>query len=449
MNRAVPSFFMSEAVRASGIRHRIIGVTMLMAFVLYLDRICMGEIVKSASFLGETGLEKAQIGRILGAFYLSYAVMQIPAGWLSDRFGARSMLTFYIAAWSVCTAWTGMVNGFAGLMVARLLCGVAEAGAYPTSMALVRKWIPLEGRARASGTVAFGGRIGGTLAPFLTIWMIVALGSWRYSLWVDGVLGLLIAAVFWAVTRSSPEEHPGVNDAELRLIGAVKQEAPLRLGELWRVLGACVRNVGLWANALCQTLINIGWGFLVTWLPTYLVEKHGVEPVQGGRMLSGVLALGMLGQIAGGYYCDWTTRRLGLRWGRVAPVMTAVIACAVAYACCPFLESVWGLVVCCALVSFFVDLGNPATWAFMGDIGGRATAVAGGWGNMWGNLGASFGSVLVPWLMARGQDHGTMPVFLTLSGAFALAGLVVIPMDATRRLFPETSELKPEESSQV
>ena len=425
---------MDSAPQPTTVRHRIILVTMLMAFVLYLDRICMAEIVKSASFLRDTELGKQEIGRVLSAFFFSYALMQIPAGWLSDRFGARPMLTLYIVFWSLFTGLTGAVTGLGGLLTARLLCGVAEAGAYPTSMALVRKWIPLAGRARASGMVAFGGRIGGTLAPFLTAWMILSLGSWRTSLWVDAALGLGVATVFWRVTRSEPREHPDINQAELALIGAEAIPRPLRAGELWRALAACTRNVGLWCNSACQVLINIGWGFLVTWLPTYLVEAHGVEPLQGGRMLTCVLAFGMLGQIAGGYFCDWSTKRFGLRWGRVIPVSTSMILCATAYMICPFVHSVWVLVGCCAMVSFFTDLANPSTWAFMGDIGGRATAVAGGWGNMWGNIGASAGALLIPVLLKMGGGDGRVFVFSTLSGVFCLAAVLILPMDSTKKL---------------
>jgi MFS family permease len=413
---------------------------MLMAFILYLDRICMGEIVKSASFNNELGLTSEQIGRVLGAFFFTYALMQVPAGWASDRFGARPMLTIYIVLWSVFTAMTGFVTSFLGLLAARLLCGIAEAGAYPTSMAMVRKWIPVADRATASGMVALGGRIGGTLAPFLTIWLIVTLGNWRTSLWIDGAIGLLIALVFWRVVRSSPHEHPQVNAAEIELIGQSNVEAPLNAREFKRALGSLLKSRSLWCNSAAQVLQNIGWGFLVTWLPTYLVKERGVGEIEGGRMLTCILGFGMLGQILGGFYCDWSTRRFGLRWGRLLPIASAMSVCAGAYICCALTESTWILVSCCALVSLCTDLANPALWAFMGDVGGRATAVAGGWGNMWGNFGASAGALLIPWLMRIGRGDGKMFVFLTLAGCFVVAGLLVLPMDATRKLMPAEAE---------
>ena len=428
---------MTTPAAATRIRYRIIGVTMVMSFILYLDRICMGEIVKSISFNRDLGLSKESIGQILGSFFFAYALFQVPAGWASDRFGARPMLTIYIVAWSLVTGLTGFMSGFIGLLVARLLCGVAEAGAYPTSMALIRKWIPLTGRAGAAGLISLGGRIGGTLAPFLTIWMIVTMGSWRASLWIDGSLGLAIAFLFWRVVRSDPQKHPRVNAAELALIGRPQIEPPLSGRELKTALGSFIKSRSLWCNSAAQALQNLGWGFLVTWLPTYLVDERGVGEIEGGRMVTYVLAFGMFGQVAGGYYCDWATRRFGLRWGRLIPLSSSMFACAAAYLCCPFLESTWLLVACCAAVSFFTDLANPAVWAFMGDVGGRATAAAGGWGNMWGNFGASAVALLVPWLLKVGGGDGKLLVFFTLAGAFVLAGLIVLPMDATKKLLPD------------
>lgn len=337
----------------------------------------------------------------------------------------------------MCTAMTGMMSGFWGLLMARLLCGITEAGAYPTCMAVIRKWIPLGARARASGLVALGGRIGGTLAPFLTIWMIVTLGSWRTSLWLDGCVGFLIAGIYWLVVRSNPREHPAVNAAELAVIGTPPVEKPLNLTELLKALWAFTLSRSLWCNAANQFLTNVGWAFLVTWLPTYLMEERHVGEVEGGRMVTYVLAFGMLGQLVGGYYCDWSTRRLGLRWGRVLPISTSMLVCAAAYLCCPFVHSTWVLVGCLAIVSMGVDVANPATWAFVSDVGGRATAAAGGWGNMWGNFGAAAISVVGPWLQKKSVGHGPMVVFFPLAGACLLAAIIVLGMDASKKVLPE------------
>ena len=416
------------------IRHRIIAVSMLMAFILYLDRICMADILKSASFRADVPLSNDELGRVMGAFFLSYALFQVPAGWASDRFGARKMLTAYIVLWSVLTGLTGLVSSFTGLLIVRLLFGAAQAGAFPTSGAVIRRWMPLTSRARASSMVSLGGRLGGTFAPFLTAWMVVNLGHWRRPLWVDCVLGLSIAALYWHIVRDRPEEHPGCNDAERAVIGQPPVEKPVPTGEVLAMLGAFCRSRSLWLNAAGQFLVNVGWVFLVTWLPLYLKEQKGVEDVAGGRMVTVALAFGMLGQLVGGVLADWSVRRFGPRWGRVWPMSASGLLAGSAYLGCLQMDSAWGVIACCAVVSFAVDMGNPAIWAFMQDVGGRATAAAFGWGNMWGNFGASAMSMLVPVLVAMGTsgEAGQRNVFLVCAGALFLYSVIALGMDATK-----------------
>ncbi len=426
--------------RPTNIRHRIIAVSMLMAFILYLDRICLGEIVKSASFKGDVPLSKEQIGQILGSFFFTYAIFQVPAGWASDRWGARRMLTCYIVLWSLFTGLTGFMSGFWGLLLARLGCGIAEAGAYPTSGALIRRWIPQAGRGQASALVTFGGRIGGTLAPFLTAWMIVQFGNWRPALWLDAVVGLGIAAVYFAIVRNRPSEHPECNDDEQKLIGSPPSEPLPEAREIRPMLRAFCQSRNLWLNSIAQLFVNVGWAFLITWLPTYLAEEMKVEAVAGGRMVTLVLACGMVGQLAGGWTCDWSVRRFGLRWGRVVSLGSPLLLAGSAYVICLGVDSAWAIIACCAVVSFSTDLSNPSSWAFMQDIGGKNTASAAGWANMWGNFGAAACAMMVPWLLRIGGDGeaGQRLVFIACAGAFFLAALTVLGMDATKVIVVKT-----------
>jgi ACS family glucarate transporter-like MFS transporter len=432
MNSAAPT----------NVRHRVIAVSMMMAFILYLDRICMADILKSASFRADVSLTKEELGRVMSAFFLSYALFQVPAGWASDRFGARKMLTAYLVLWSLLTGLTGLVSSFAGLMTVRLLFGAAQAGAYPTSGAIIRRWIPMTSRAKSSSMVALGGRLGGTLAPFLTAWMVIKLGHWRPPLWVDAVVGLGIAALYWRIVRDRPEEHPECNDAERALIGQPRVEKPVEPRELLGMLWAFCRSRSLWLNASGQFLVNVGWVFLVTWLPFYLKEQKGVEEVAGGRMVTFALAFGMAGQLVGGVLADWSVRRFGLRWGRVLPMSASGMLAGSAYLMCLQMDSAWGVVACCAVVSFAVDMGNPAIWAFMQDVGGRATAAAFGWGNMWGNLGAAAMPILVPELMKLGQsgEAGQRIVFVVCAGALFSYSVLALGLDATKPVLGKPKE---------
>jgi nitrate/nitrite transporter NarK len=159
--------------RPTRVRFLVIGLATMMSVLLYLDRFCLS--IVQDLIREDLGLTNRQMSWILSAFFLSYALGQVPSGWFSDRFGTRTMLTLYILLWSAFTAAMGLAVGFVTLMALRLGFGVAQAGAYPTAGSALSRWAPLSARGLASVVVAFGGRVGGFLAPLLTAYLIVLL----------------------------------------------------------------------------------------------------------------------------------------------------------------------------------------------------------------------------------------------------------------------------------
>ena len=166
------SVSLDSTTRPTGVRHVIVFLLTLMSVLLYLDRFCVsfaGDYIKE-----DLGLSQTQMSWLLGPFFfLFYALAQVPAGWMSDRFGARLMLSIYVVGWSLFIAQMGLVAGFVLLLVARLMCGITQAGAYPTSGGVISHWIPLSKRATASAWVGLGGRMGGAMAPILTAFLMV------------------------------------------------------------------------------------------------------------------------------------------------------------------------------------------------------------------------------------------------------------------------------------
>jgi MFS family permease len=168
----------SAVPRATNIRWLILAVSTLSAVLLYLDRICASFVAESIRV--EFQASQSDMSWFLSAFFWSYALAQVPAGRLSDRFGIRTMLTWYILAWSACTALMGLSTGIVSLLGYRFGLGLGQAGAYPSCARAVRDWMPLEQRGMASSLVAFGGRAGGAIAPVLTglvmLWVALSQG---------------------------------------------------------------------------------------------------------------------------------------------------------------------------------------------------------------------------------------------------------------------------------
>ncbi len=403
--------------------------------MLYLDRICIAEIAKLEEFKSSLGLSDKQTGAVLSAFFFAYALGQVPAGWLSDRFGARTMLPLYIAVWSICTILTGLAHGIVMLLVARLMFGIAQAGCYPTAGSLIKRWIPLPRRGTASSIVSFGGRLGGAVAPILTAWLLRDFLSWRWVLTLYGAAGLFVSVHFWRVFRETPSQHPHCNEAECQWIVAGDNEPPVSGRPAFPPIGTLVRSGTMWLMCALQFGINLGWVFLVTWLPTYLQDVKGVDPKIGGLMSTIVLLAGIVGMLCGGPLTDYSVRRFGRRWGRSLPMVFCYANALLAYLSCLFLDSTWAFIAAASTVALMTDMSVPGIWAYMQDVGGKNTAAVFGWGNMWGNLGAATTPLLVPIVLEKWDLNGDWhEAFLLFSAGYLIAGIAALGINADRRI---------------
>jgi sugar phosphate permease len=426
------------------VRYGVVGLATLMAVVLYLDRICLS--ITEIYITRDLNLSDWEASLLVSAFFWTYALGQVPSGWFSDRFGARGVLALYILGWSVFTGLMGVANSFLAVFAYRLGCGLAQAGAYPTSAALLSRWVPLSARARASGIVATGGRIGGVIAPALTAYLMVRLATgdtgaqnpnWRAVMLLYGIAGIVVAALFWLGVRERPAEHPACNQAEVALVESGLPSSAARGRAQGLPLTAILRSRSLWLSSLNQFGTNFGWVFVITWLPRYLTEAHQVPIEERGVMSSLPLLIGIAGMLAGGWLTDRLTKAVGLRWGRALPMAVTRFVSAAAFASCVLLDSPWEVIAALCVMTVTTDLGVPAVWAFMQDVGGRHVGSVLGWGNMWGNLGAAVSPVVLRWVVANG---GWDACFLACAAAFVISGASALGIDATVPVTPVPKE---------
>src|SRR6185295_16795871 len=183
--------------------------------------------VAESTVRGDLGLTKEQSGWLMSAFFFSYALCQIPMGQFGQRAGSRRALSLFAIVWSVATALSAFVSGLGGLITARIVQGIAQAGLFPTATVTVGKWFPKTGRAFATGSLGSFMSVGGALCAWLTGVLLevleprVASGwNWRLTFFLFALPGLVWAAWFWKWFRDEPGEHRAVNEAELSLIAA-------------------------------------------------------------------------------------------------------------------------------------------------------------------------------------------------------------------------------------
>jgi ACS family glucarate transporter-like MFS transporter len=151
--------------------------------------------IASKFFVQEFGLSQIQIGQIFSSFMLGYALFQLPAGILGDRWGPRRVLTLAAVWWGTTTLLTAIVPGifartaigaFGGLIAIRFLLGVGEAATYPVATRAIANWIPPSGRGLTNAIVIAGATMGAATTPPLVSWLMVTYG-WRASFYITGL----------------------------------------------------------------------------------------------------------------------------------------------------------------------------------------------------------------------------------------------------------------------
>lgn len=156
--------------------------------ICYIDR---AAISLALTYIGaEFSLDATQLGLVVSVFFFSYALMQIPGGWLADRFGSNIVALIAILLWSIFTAMTGMAWSLVSLLFIRILFGIGE-GAYPTaSLKAVSEVFPQSQRPKAVTGMLSSNYVGSAIAPLIIAPLILAVG-WRSTFYIIGVIGIV------------------------------------------------------------------------------------------------------------------------------------------------------------------------------------------------------------------------------------------------------------------
>ena len=422
------------AARPTRVRYRVVGLTVLLAMITYLDRACIGKM--APEIMRELHLSSVQMSYVFSAFAVAYALFEIPTAWWADRVGTRSILTRIVLWWSLFTMTTAGVFNLTSLLVTRFLFGMGEAGAWPCVARTFSRWIPRRDRGTIKGLFFAGAYLSGGLTPPLVA-LLLHYMNWRWLFVGFGCLGLAWALVWHAWFRNEPTEHPSVNAAERELILAGRPtEVPFQGGwPFWRHL---LRQRNVLALCLMYVPNAVTFYFCITWLPTYLKERHGFDAASLGFVSGLPLMLSVVSQFMGGYLSDILAVRYGLRVGRRVPgivgyslaalatfnaatsavPMTAAVSIAVATAACMFTTaSAWGTCV---------------------DIGREHSGVVSAAMNTAGQLGSIVSPLAVAYSVKWFGDWN-LPLYV-LGSLFLLGAACWLVIDPHRAVFDKKSD---------
>ena len=382
---------LSPSAEPTRVRYTVVGLMIALAMVTYLDRACIGKLAPDIS--RDLHLSKEQMSVVFSAFALAYALFEVPTAWWADRRGTRGVLTRIVLWWSALTMMTAGAFNYATMVAIRFLFGAGEAGAWPCVARTFSKWIPPRQRGRVQGIFFAGAHLAGGLTPLIAALLHCVVG-WRGVFVIFGFVGIGWVIVWQRCFRNEPAEHPAVNAAERALIaegrtaGGVQHEG----WPYWRRLLAHRNTLPLCLSYIPNSTV---FYFCITWLPTYLEEKHKFTATSLGLFSGLPLLTAVVGDLCGGVVTDWATRRFGLRWGRagVAGLGSLLAAGAMmAAAFVPHPVAAIGLISLAVTATMFT-LG--ATWSTCQDIGGAHVGVVSAAMNTAGQIGAIGGLFLL------------------------------------------------------
>lgn len=222
-------------------------------FINYLDR---GSLSVALPFISrDLHLGPVQQGLALSSFFWAYALMQIPMGWVVDRFDIKRVYAAAFVLWSLSAAGTGLARGLGDLLFFRVLLGLGESVYLPGGMKVVSLHFRAHESAWPAGLFDLGAKIGLAVGTTIDVWLLVEFG-WRSLFFRTGLAGLLWLIPWLTLYPRAP---------------AIRRE---RVRVDWSRL---VRNRALLSMSLGFFCWDYFWYFIISWLPSYLYTVRHVQ----------------------------------------------------------------------------------------------------------------------------------------------------------------------------
>jgi ACS family D-galactonate transporter-like MFS transporter len=397
---------------------------MVMLFVTvvinYLDRSNLS--ITAPAMRAELGLDTAQMGLILSAFGWTYALCQIPGGWLVDRVSPRVLYATLILLWSAATIILGFTYSVAGLMLIRLLIGALEAPSYPINNRVVTTWFPERERATAIGFYTSGQFVGIAFLTPVLMWIQASIG-WHAVFVATGAIGIVWALIWYAVYRE-PRESRRTNAAEIELIrqGGGLVDLDRKRKEVktfsWADLRRVLSSRKLWGVYFGQFALTSTLWFFLTWFPTYLVQARGMSFVKAGFLASLPFLAAFVGVLSSGVLSDFMVRRgASLGTARKVPIITGLLL-SISIIGANYVNEP-ALIIAFLTLAFFGNGLASITWSLVSAIAPeRLLGLTGGVFNFVGNLSGITVPIIIGYLA---RDYG-FSAGLTYVAVLALLG---------------------------
>lgn len=282
----------------------VVGLLWIVALLNYLDRLLIASMrdpIKESIAMTE-----AQFGLLTSVFLWVYGFLSPFGGYFADKFGRKKVIVISLLVWSAVTLWTGFVNSFSEMLMARAVMGISEACYIPAAVALITEYHSGRTRSLATGlhiSGLYAGSILGGLGGFIAdIW------GWRYGFHLFGSLGLLYAVFLYFILKDFRKENKSDSHVEDSVLTPDAANGISVKNSLKNLFG----KGSYWILLLYNAVIGISFWVIYSWLPTYLREHFNLGLGKAGLSATFYIQLASLaGVIIGGTLADrWSVRNI-------------------------------------------------------------------------------------------------------------------------------------------
>ena len=403
------------------VRYRVMAWLSLAAVLAYFCRNSVG--VAESTIRDQLELSKAEMGWFLGAFFWSYALCQVPAAYVGERFGTRRVLGWSAFLWSLGILLVGSATNLAMLIIAQLLMGVAQAAVFPCAVKSIAAWIPEPNRATACSFLSIGMQLGAIATALLT-GRLITVFDWRIVFISYALPGVLWSIGFVASFRNHPADDPAVNSAERELISPASSSPPPPSGPDEE--SGTVPWLAILTNrsvlCLCgqQSFRAAGYAFFALWFPTFLQETRGLDVEASGYLQGTLFFSTLLGGLVGGLLIDRIYKRTGNRkLSRSGVGAVCMLSCGWLIFCAYFADNVFLAVALIDLGAFTAAVAGPCAYVATIDLGKKHVPAVFGLMNMSGNLAAAAAPAVIGYLS---QNNWNM-ILILYAVAYLLAAI--------------------------
>ena len=408
-----------------GFRWLVIFLLFYITVANYIDRSAIA--FATSDIKTDLGLGPAEMGLILGAFGLGYAVTTFLGGIAVDRWGARSVLLVAAVMWTASIGVTGFAGGFLTLYIARTVLGIAEGPNFPALTGAVSRWLAPHERAIALGNTLVAVPLALTIGAPVSTQLIYAFG-WRGMFFALTLLSAIWIPLWLIFFRNDPAQSRFVSDAELKHIrGGVEAQRDRTLGHVrhgftdWRLL---LTNRTLLANYWAFFVFGYFLFFFMTWLPNYLAQTYNLNVREVGLFTILPWACAAVLLVALGYLSDYLLAQTGrLRISRSMLIGVTQLLAALAVIPIGFTNSLTVAITCITVAVAFSMGANASYYAVNVDIVPDRAATALGIMDTGFAISGFIAPAITGWVVGT---FGSFQYAFLLMGGLALSSVLVV-----------------------